>query len=121
VRVSGGGAKNRLNDPEISQCLRLLGESDHAALKHWIFFVQGNVLFRAVKGAVHKALGAPARPEAQLTYTDGPEVARVVADLEAAFAANRVPVLVFEPYALDWSAVKRALAGKPACPASART
>jgi hypothetical protein len=119
ARVSGvvlaAEQQNRpLNDPELGQCLRLLSETEHSALKHWIFFVQGNVLFRAVKGALHKALGAPTRPEAQLAYVGGPEIGAVVAALEAAYAANRVPVVIFEPYALDWSAVKRSIAGKPA-------
>lgn len=103
-----------MTDAEAARALSALPASEHAAFRRWLFFVQGNVLFRAVKPGLHTALGAPSRPDTPLTYGGGPSTDSIVAALEAAYADGRVPVLFFEPYDLDWARVRAAIAGKPA-------
>jgi hypothetical protein len=95
-----------MTDAEAARALSALPALEHAAFRRWLFFVQGNVLFQAVKPGLHKALGAPSRPDTPLTYGGGPSTDSIVAALEAAYADGRVPVLLFEPYDLDWARVK---------------
>lgn len=106
--------RRTLTNEETTRCFALLPPSEHEELRRWMFFVQGNLLFHTMRASLHKALGTPARPDTPLRFAPAPAGARVVATLEAAYAANRVPVIAFDAYDLDWAAVKRCLAGKPA-------